>query len=183
MLSGLMYRDVLSMLSPADRKRVRSLMVDLVLATDLSISFDLIGRFKLFLESETTTTVTPTTAAAAATSALPPPRFSMLRSLTVSRPGGAAVVPPKPTPTPNREWCATPAGQLLMMQMVIKVSDIGHAAKPLQQHIVWSNLISNEFFLQVGFGLGCDLLPLLVVVAAAAVVVAVSDDDNDDDGA
>jgi len=39
-------------------------------------------------------------------------------------------------------------GKLLLMQMVMKVADVSHPCKMWNIHVQWSNLISNEFFLQ-----------------------------------
>eukprot|EP00899_Mesostigma_viride_P023080 jgi/Mesvir1/3957/Mv09991-RA.1 len=36
----------------------------------------------------------------------------------------------------------------LLLQMMLKLADIGHAAKPLSQHIEWSRAMSEEFWLQ-----------------------------------
>lgn len=46
------HRNVFGSLSPAAVKTVRSIMIDLVLATDLAVSFDLIGRFNVSLRTD-----------------------------------------------------------------------------------------------------------------------------------
>jgi hypothetical protein len=44
---------------------------------------------------------------------------------------------------------AVPADRLLCLKMVIKCSDIGHAAKPLELHQKWSELVTEEFLMQI----------------------------------
>eukprot|EP00899_Mesostigma_viride_P014680 jgi/Mesvir1/23212/Mv22673-RA.1 len=40
------------------------------------------------------------------------------------------------------------ADRLLLLKLAMKVADIGHAAKPLEYHLVWSNCMQEEFFMQ-----------------------------------
>ena len=44
---------------------------------------------------------------------------------------------------------AVPADRLLCLKMVIKCSDVSHAAKPLALHQKWSELITEEFLMQI----------------------------------
>mmetsp|Transcript_26506 Transcript_26506/g.36938 ORF Transcript_26506/g.36938 Transcript_26506/m.36938 type:complete len:881 (+) Transcript_26506:501-3143(+) len=38
--------------------------------------------------------------------------------------------------------------RLMILKTVLKASDLGHVMKPLRQHIIWSNRIKDEFFLE-----------------------------------
>eukprot|EP00899_Mesostigma_viride_P023419 jgi/Mesvir1/4261/Mv22224-RA.1 len=40
------------------------------------------------------------------------------------------------------------ADRLLLLKLAMKVADIGHAAKPLVYHLIWSNCMQEEFFVQ-----------------------------------
>lgn len=109
-------------------------MIDVVLATDLSVSFDVIGRFNTFV-GEVNVPVEPKLASAPS---------ALIRAFT----RGAS----KTIALTNRDWARTTAGAAVLSQIIIKVCDIGHAAKPLQQHIVWSQLVAEEFHKQVQLG-------------------------------
>ncbi|GMI20739.1 hypothetical protein TrCOL_g9736 [Triparma columacea] len=46
------------------------------------------------------------------------------------------------------EWGNKPEDILILMQMVLKVADVSHPTKALDQHKCWSVMITNEFFQQ-----------------------------------
>jgi hypothetical protein len=38
--------------------------------------------------------------------------------------------------------------KLLTLRVILKVADLGHVASPYEQHMIWANNLSEEFFLQ-----------------------------------
>jgi hypothetical protein len=88
-------------LSSAEFNQVRSLIVDLVLATDLRYHFDIVNQYK-------------------------------------AARGEIELMDAK----------ATAAYNTLSLKMALKAADIGHTAKPLEQHKEWSAKITEEFYAQ-----------------------------------
>ncbi len=39
----------------------------------------------------------------------------------------------------------SPAGQMILLQMIMKVSDVAHPARPWDIHLKWSALVTEEF--------------------------------------
>ncbi len=39
----------------------------------------------------------------------------------------------------------SPAGQVVLLQMILKVSDVSHPARPWDIHLKWSTLVTEEF--------------------------------------
>jgi hypothetical protein len=102
--------DIFAPLSTEDRKAVRSMMVELVLATDLSKHFEFCGRLK---------TLCSTQGAGAAQMAE----------------GGAL-------------WTSS-FGELdlsLVLPVAIKFADLGHLTKSNDQHLVWTDRITEELY-------------------------------------
>jgi hypothetical protein len=53
--------------------------------------------------------------------------------------------------------------RLLLLRMMLKCADIGHSAKPLAQHVEWSDRVAQEFYSQVRVGWGREgrVVPVL----------------------
>ena len=87
-------------ISDSDERVVRSLIIDIVLATDMAKHFDLVGKFKAKVVSSGVITFD--------------------------------------TADQRNE----------IMKILIKASDVGHAAKCKNLHFEWSDLVCEEFFIQ-----------------------------------
>mmetsp|Transcript_26502 Transcript_26502/g.47574 ORF Transcript_26502/g.47574 Transcript_26502/m.47574 type:complete len:727 (-) Transcript_26502:33-2213(-) len=92
--------NILSTLAVEEWVRVRKMVVDMVLATDLAKHFEIVSVFKT-------------------------------RAFNV-----------------NDIQLEVAEDKLLVMKMSLKCADVSHSSKPLAQHQYWTNLVSEEFFLQ-----------------------------------
>eukprot|EP00899_Mesostigma_viride_P007730 jgi/Mesvir1/16959/Mv15808-RA.1 len=112
----------LSSLEPEDMVTLRTLIVDLVLATDLSKHF----RFVDLLKARAVTNSNLAAGAGGGAGAVAA--------------GGAASGPPFNA--------SVPADVTLVLQLALKCSDLGHSAKSLNIHLKWTLAMEEEFYRQ-----------------------------------
>ncbi|KAG7379434.1 cAMP-specific 3',5'-cyclic phosphodiesterase 4D [Phytophthora pseudosyringae] len=110
--------DIFGRMKDKPYREIRKAIIEMVLSTDLSMHLQLVGNLKALLLQEAT--AIPATGSGNNGAGL-----------------GAAVQAPKPVTDP-----------MMIMKVVIKCADIGHAAKKRKLHVIWSALIIEEFFLQ-----------------------------------
>ncbi|EGZ10515.1 hypothetical protein PHYSODRAFT_337328 [Phytophthora sojae] len=112
--------DIFGRMKDKPYREIRKAIIEMVLSTDLSMHLQLVGNLKALLLQEAT--AIPATGSSNNGAGLG---------------AGGAVPAPKPVTDP-----------MMIMKVVIKCADIGHAAKKRKLHVIWSALIIEEFFLQ-----------------------------------
>jgi len=131
-------------LSRADRKGVRSMMIRLVLATDLANHFDYIARLNTKLDSAEAAPLT------SPRSSKPPPIASP-GSKVVPLVSGSPQVPldpaDSPTPVPDTSPAAT-LEPLLLMETAMKMADVANGARMPSVFNGWGQRVFEEFYLQ-----------------------------------
>ncbi|KAE8907052.1 hypothetical protein PF003_g8987 [Phytophthora fragariae] len=110
--------DIFGRMKDKPYREIRKAIIEMVLSTDLSMHLQLVGNLKALLLQEAT--AIPATG-----------------SNNGAGVGAGAVAATKPVTDP-----------MMIMKVVIKCADIGHAAKKRKLHVIWSALIIEEFFLQ-----------------------------------
>ncbi|GBG29112.1 cAMP-specific 3',5'-cyclic phosphodiesterase [Hondaea fermentalgiana] len=124
------------------RLEVRQTIIDLVLATDLAQTMHYLSRFQLYMSARTEASFSGQT-------------NKRLTSLpTVSE--EAEALPTSPGSAPSVDSLQQSGSSslidtdqsILLMQIAIKVADIGHPCKPRSLHIEWTTRIQQEFFIQ-----------------------------------
>mmetsp|Transcript_27404 Transcript_27404/g.63176 ORF Transcript_27404/g.63176 Transcript_27404/m.63176 type:complete len:1200 (-) Transcript_27404:425-4024(-) len=135
-LLQLPQNDITEHMPAPDRKELRRLLIELVLATDLAMGFDVITAFKArFSKNEPS---------------VPDQSHRNHRrgssgSASASRRGSESVgseqgrVSPDMGQGPDKE---------VFLKMAIKCADLAHVAKPFDTHEKWSSLLCEEFFAQ-----------------------------------
>ncbi|KAG6587266.1 putative cAMP-specific 3',5'-cyclic phosphodiesterase [Phytophthora cinnamomi] len=111
--------DIFGRMKDKPYREIRKAIIEMVLSTDLSMHLQLVGNLKALLLQEAT--------------AIPATGSNNGAGLGA----GGALPAPKPVTDP-----------MMIMKVVIKCADIGHAAKKRKLHVIWSALIIEEFFLQ-----------------------------------
>eukprot|EP00900_Chrysochromulina_parva_P024152 jgi/Chrpa1/6370/Chrysochromulina_OHIO_Genome00016442-RA len=146
--------DVFGAMPADDRELCRKLIVDMVLATDLKMHFDIISTLR---------TLAAQHGAAAAVSAEALRRLqiqSLDRSNSGERRGRAARVSREVFEDAARgsrdfleraEWTSPFQAQAhvkvpLLLAVAIKFADLGHCFKPFQMHKKWAQRVTNEFW-------------------------------------
>lgn len=137
----------------SDFAQFRKLVVDLVLATDMANHTTYIAKFRSCLM--------PAAVNQEATS---------LRNITEallksSQSEKRHTQGPGPTASGALErMCHTAEHRLLLLKLTIKAADLGHSGKPLQQHLVWTGKINDEFMKQgdMAAELGLNVEPHMV---------------------
>jgi cAMP-specific phosphodiesterase 4 len=110
--------DIFGRMKDKPYREIRKAIIEMVLSTDLSMHLQLVGNLKALLLQE-------------ATAIAPTGSSGNGAGLGIAAPG------PKPVTDP-----------MMIMKVVIKCADIGHAAKKRKLHVIWSALIIEEFFMQ-----------------------------------
>ncbi|RLN94555.1 hypothetical protein BBJ28_00002528 [Nothophytophthora sp. Chile5] len=114
--------DIFGRMKDKPYREIRKAIIEMVLSTDLSMHLQLVGNLKALLLQESTV-ISPTSSNNG--------NGGLGATLTAASAGIKAVTDP-----------------MMIMKVVIKCADIGHAAKKRKLHVIWSSLIIEEFFLQ-----------------------------------
>eukprot|EP00741_Cyanophora_paradoxa_P023438 tig00021582_g22642.t1 len=130
----------LASMNPAQVRELRKLVVDIVLATDMSQHFEGLGVFKK-------RAAVGFVAEGAQGPSSPPPLSDSKRASICHRSSIAAPTNAMAGRLPLAEKLSADDRRILACT-ALKVADIGHAAKPLPLHVDWSTRICNEFFAQ-----------------------------------
>ncbi|KAL6752278.1 hypothetical protein V8C86DRAFT_1814194 [Haematococcus lacustris] len=133
----------------ASYDRLRKLMIELVLGTDMKQHFGIIGQFTALHRTgagDGSTAGMPGNARQGRSFEMSPPS-----SLNGSKKGEG--VPPacNNNNSPSLEHCLQPVSdqdKLVSMQAALKCSDLGHLAAPLPVHLAWVSRLEAEFFAQ-----------------------------------
>eukprot|EP00741_Cyanophora_paradoxa_P015712 tig00020904_g15169.t1 len=112
--------DILDGLSKAERQDFRKCVIAMVLATDLTAHFDQVGIYKAKILPSSNIPVVPPGAS--------------------SRPASPGGEEGAPTPTPEERQ--------ILLNMALKVADLGNAARTEALHLEWVHRVMSEFFLQ-----------------------------------
>ncbi|GFH30211.1 phosphodiesterase, partial [Haematococcus lacustris] len=120
----------LAALPKASWERLRKLMVELVLGTDMKQHFSIIGAFNALHRSSSSGSHESTRVSAAGTQESLP---------SCGKASSSTVGELQPVSEQDK---------LLSLQMAMKCSDLGHLAAPLPVHLAWVARLEAEFFAQ-----------------------------------
>jgi hypothetical protein len=120
---------------------MRQLVIDMILATDLKNSSEILGRCKVMIQARGGTIMAPQQQTAR-------PRMSivtkaMKRKQTSRKNINVAGSKDKKTDDED-DWMDIS----LLLQLIIKVSDVSHPTKPFKHHLEWSKQVTEEFYRQ-----------------------------------
>ncbi|KAJ9521888.1 hypothetical protein QJQ45_024758, partial [Haematococcus lacustris] len=124
--------------------RLRKLVIELVLGTDMKQHFSIMGSFTAMHRAAPAMLQSKRSAQALdrASHALTPSELSMASSCRPTGDGHCAKDAGKKL-QPSSEQ-----DKLLSLQMALKCSDLGHLAAPLPVHLAWVSRLEAEFFTQ-----------------------------------
>jgi len=110
--------DILAGLNKEDAQEFRKIVIELVLGTDLAVNMEVMNHFKVELEQH---------------------KYAAMLGM---------VKQDEASPEFTPDQLSTPEDRLLLMKMMIKCADIGHVARPLPYHLVWTRNVTKEFYEQ-----------------------------------
>ncbi|KAJ9520545.1 hypothetical protein QJQ45_007397 [Haematococcus lacustris] len=124
--------------------RLRKLMIELVLGTDMKQHFSIVGSFTAMHRSAPATTLH---------SAVKPSAVSLSPSVTTAEMSqlDQADTASRHSLVEETSRSLSPISdqdKLLSLQMALKCSDLGHLAAPLPVHLAWVSRLEAEFFAQ-----------------------------------
>ncbi|KAL6762827.1 hypothetical protein V8C86DRAFT_3130553 [Haematococcus lacustris] len=124
--------------------RLRKLMIELVLGTDMKQHFSIVGSFTAMHRSAPATTLH---------SAVKPSAVSLSPSVTTAEMSqlDQADTASRHSLVEETSHSLSPISdqdKLLSLQMALKCSDLGHLAAPLPVHLAWVSRLEAEFFAQ-----------------------------------
>ena len=154
LLSQNSLTDIFSWMDPDDRVAARSLIVQLVLATDLGKNFGIVADYKKKFSSRTSTarsfgskrgSLASARSYRSSKDSTGPRSNDYIVSVRSSAEEAAAFN--------NAVYLSSADFQksedrMLILKMVLKCGDLGHPAKPWRLHAKWTELVSEEFFQQ-----------------------------------
>jgi len=111
--------NILKSLPFVEYSKIRKILIDLVLSTDLAVHFELMGLFKRKLQGNSINAGTQSVSPSNTNSPAPP-------ALDVS----------------------VEEDKNMIMQILLKCGDLSHPSRPRKLHLKWSELVTEEFFQQ-----------------------------------
>mmetsp|Transcript_2366 Transcript_2366/g.3276 ORF Transcript_2366/g.3276 Transcript_2366/m.3276 type:complete len:681 (-) Transcript_2366:305-2347(-) len=128
----------ISRLPRVQRRRVRDIVIEMILATDMSEHFDVLSSFKSKvlpkMQASTKTTI--------------PKEEWNVSTPPDSKDGKMPVVPNSASKTTPERDLLSPEERVVLLRMALKCADIGHVTLPLQAHMMWVKSLQEEFYRQ-----------------------------------
>uniref|UniRef100_A0A061R9Q4 Phosphodiesterase n=1 Tax=Tetraselmis sp. GSL018 TaxID=582737 RepID=A0A061R9Q4_9CHLO len=136
----------------SEQQHIHSTVIKLVLATDMSHHFEIVGSFKAKIQQVAARFSTLRASAAEATPKWRAPSFaqpaipSKIKSSAESQSEGA-VCHLRPISS-NQAMVdgMDMKNKISVLEMVLKIADLGHMTTQFEQHLEWSHRLQEEFF-------------------------------------
>ncbi len=140
--------DILSGCTKDERKAIRKLTIEVVLATDLSVHFGIVGQFKAASSVALADVPNAAASAGAPLSTLSGTSTTASSSATAAAATASSSALAAPLKGAGRVRALDAAGRVLLLKVIEKSADVSHAAKQLAQHEEWTRRITEEFYKQ-----------------------------------